>query len=221
MAQNEPEIPVMPGDGVNDSDKPVEKDTNQDKNTGQDGDKNEESSNEPTEREKQLMEGWKEDREYYQGEIKRLRGEANNPTFTKAEEDELDAIDDPDERAEKKFEFKQKRIAEANKAEIDAAKSEIRYMKRTSKEFADNEKSILKVASEYECKTLNQAILIWRGLNISKSQKDKEYNDDRKKGADGKGGGNASGKPTNAKPYDPKIDGKMSIGDLYRSGGIN
>lgn len=220
MAENEPEIPVVEGDGIviDDTKKAPEKDDSTvNKDGGEGGKKDEGSSDEPTEREKQLMEGWKEDREYYQGEIKRLRGEANHPTFTKAEEDELAAIDDPDERAEKKFEFKQKRKEAADKAELDAVKSEIRFYKRTSKEFADNEKEIVKIAGEYECKSLNQAILIWRGLNISKTNKDKEINDQRKKGADGKGGGNANGKPTGSH-YDPKTDSKKSIGDLYREG---
>jgi hypothetical protein len=220
MAENEPAIPLVEGDGIVDDTKkaPEKGDPAADKDGGdKGGDKDGGSPDEPTEREKQLMEGWKEDREYYQGEIKRLRTEANHPTFTKAEEDELTAIDDPDERAEKKFEFKQKRKELADKAELDAVKSEIRFYKRTSKEFADNEKEIVKIAGEYECKSLNQAILIWRGLNISKSKVDKKINDDRKKGADGKGGGNANGKPT-GNHYDSKTDGKKSIGDLYREG---
>ena len=224
MGQNEPEIPVVDGDGIivnDDTKKSPEKDNS---NVNKDGEQGEEkdgvSPNEPTEREKHLMEGWKEDREYYQGEIKRFRDEANHPTFTKKEEDELSEIDDPDERAEKKFEFKQKRKEAVEKAELEAVKSEVRFYKRTSQEFADNEKEILKIASDYECKSLNQAILIWKGLNISKSNVDKKINDDRKKGADGKGGGNANGKPVVGTPYNPKTDGKMSIGDMYRRAGL-
>ena len=221
MAENEPVIPPVNGDGIVDDDTtktPDKGDPTANKDGGDGKEKDGVSPDEPTEREKQLMEGWKEDREYYQGEIKRLRTEANHPTFTKAEQDELAGIDDPDERAEKKFEFKQKRKEEADQAEIEAVKSEVRYMKRTSKEFADNEKEILKTASDYECKTLSQAILIWRGLNISKIQKNKEIDDKRKKGADGKGGGNAAGKPAAGTPYDPKTDGKKSISQLYSEG---
>lgn len=225
MAQNEPEIPVVPGDGIaddanqndaekgkSDADKSAEADkAKQIENNG------EGSSQVSKEQYEKLVEGWKEDREYFQETIKANRAEAKNPKLTQKEEEELEGIDDPDERAEKKLEFRQKRENLVKEAELKAVKSEIRFYERTDKEFADNKKDILKCASDYECKNLKQAILVWRGLNANKVKKDAEYHDERKKGADGKGGGNSGG-ITAGKPYDPKTDGKKSFGDFYREG---
>jgi hypothetical protein len=224
MAQNEPEIPVIDGDLPQDpadiaaKTDPEKGKPNADKSGTDDADKSKENLTVSKDQYDQLVEGWKEDRDYYQGEIKRLRTEVNSPTFTKQEEDELADIDDPDERAEKRFEFKQKRKEAVEKAELEVVRSEIRFLKRTDSEFRDNEKAIIKVASDYDCKNLNQAVLIWRGLNKDKAAKDKEYNDERKKGADGKGGGNAGGKPVgNAAPA-PKPGQKKSFSDMYAEG---
>lgn len=220
MAQTEPEIPVVEGDGVIIDDKskePEKGNPSADKSGTDDADKSKENLTVSQEQYDQLVEGWKEDREYFRGEIKRLRSEASDPTFTKQEEELLAGIDDPDERAEKKFEFKQKRKDAVQKAEIEVVKSEIRFLKRTDAEFRENEKAIIKVASDYDCKDLNQARLIWRGLNRDKAAKDKEYNDKLKKGADGKGGGNAGGSPAGhlQKPAPGK---KMSFSDMYAEG---
>jgi len=220
MGQNEPEIPEVPGDGVILDDKSKEPENgkpNTDKSGADEAKKDEASSNISQEQYDQLVEGWKEDREYYQGEIKRLRTEASDPTFTKQEEEMLAGIDDPDERAEKKFEFKQKRKDAVQKAEIEVVKSEIRFLKRTDAEFRENEKAIIKVASDYDCKDLNQARLIWRGLNRDKALKDKEYNDKLKKDADGKRGGNAGGSPA-GHLNQPKPGKKMSFSDMYAEG---
>ena len=170
------------------------------------------------ERTKKLEEGWREDRDYYQSEIKRLRVEANHPEYTAKEEEELEGLEGV-ERDRKVVEFHKKREDLASKAELEAVKSEVRFYERTSQEFADNKKDILKVAQDYDCPTLKQAILVWRGLNIDKANKDANYNDKRKKDADGKSGGNAGGK-TDTKPYDSKTDGKKSFGDLYRESGV-
>jgi hypothetical protein len=226
MAQQEPGIPAVKGDGIvenetiqNDAEKG---NSNADKaaeaeQAKQDAKNREESSQVSDEQYKSLVDGWKEDREYLMGENKRLRAEAKNPKLTQKEEDELEGIDDPDERAEKKLEFRQRREKAAEEAELKTVKSEIRFYERTDKEFAENKKDILKVASDYECKDLKQAILVWRGLNATKAKKDADYHDERKKGADGKGGGNSGG-TTTGKPYDPKEDSKKSFGDLYREG---
>lgn len=220
MAQNEPEIPVLEGDGVITEDKSKEPENGKpdtDKSGTDEAKDDKASLTVSQEQYDQLVEGWKEDREYYQGEIKRLRTEASDPTFTKQEEEMLAGIDDPDERAEKKFEFKQKRQEAVRKAEIEVVKSEIRFLKRTDAEFRDNEKAIIKVASDYDCKDLNQARLIWRGLNRDKAAKDKQYNDERKKGADGKGGGNAGGSPA-GQLHKPAPGKKMSFSEMYAEG---
>lgn len=217
MAQNEPEIPVVEGDGIITDDKSKEPENGKsdaDKSGTDDAKKDEASSTISKEQYDQLVEGWKEDREYFRGEIKRLRSEASDPTFTKQEEETLAGIDDPDERAEKKFEFKQKRKDAVQKAEIEAVKSEIRFLKRTDAEFRENEKAIIKVASDYDCKDLNQARLIWRGLNRDKAAKDKAYNDKLKKEANGKGGGNAGGSPA-GHINQPKPGKKMSYSEMY------
>lgn len=167
---------------------------------------------------KQLVEGWKEDRDYYQGEIKRLRSEANNPKLSQSEEESLEGLDE-NERVDKIIEFRKKREQKASEAELKAAKSEIRFYERTDSEFADNKKSILKVAQDYECRDLKQAILIWRGINAQNSAKNAQYNDKRKKEADGMPGGNAGGKPA-GRTYDAKVDRKKSFGDFYREGGL-
>ena len=228
MAQNEPEIPVVAGDLPEDpkeiqakidagkSDSDADKAAEAEK-AKQDAKNGEGSSQVSDEQYKALVEGWKEDREYLMGENKRLRAEAKNPKLTDKEEDELADIDDPDERAEKKLEFRQKREKAAEEAELKTVKSEIRFYERTDKEFAENKKDILKVASDYDCPNLKQAILVWRGLNADKAKKDAQYHEQRKKDADGKGGGNAGGKPA-GKPYDPNTDSKKSFGDLYREG---
>ena len=221
MAQTEPEIPVTNGDLPQDPAEiaaktdPVNGKPNADKSGTDDDDKSKENLTVSQEQYDQLVEGWKEDREYYQGEIKRLRTEANSPTFTKQEEEELADIDDPDERAEKRFEFKQKRREAVDKAELEAVKSEIRFLKRTDKEFRDNEKAIIKVASDYDCKNLKQAVLIFRGLNKDKAAKDQAYHDKLKKDADGKGGGNAGGKPAGGAAPAPQPGRKQSFSEMY------
>jgi len=226
---NEPIIPVVDGDQPQDPPEIVAK-TNPDKeNAGaseagesdkdKQGAKNGEGSSQVSDEQyKQLTEAWQEDREYFTGEIKRLRAEAKSPKLTKAEEEELEGLEE-NERVEKLIEFREKRKEEAKKAELQAVKSEIRFYERTDKEFAENKKAILKVAGDYDCPSLKQAILIWRGLNVKKVQTDTQINDERKKNADGKGGGNAGG-ATKGKPYDPKTDGKKSFGDFYREAGL-
>lgn len=219
MAQNEPKIPVVEGDGIIIDDKTKEENGKPAaaKSGTDEVKKDEASSNISKDQYDQLVEGWKEDREYFQGEIRRLRAEAADPTFTKKEEEELADIDDPDERAERRFEFKQKRQEDVEKAEIEVVRSEIRFLKRTDSEFRENEKAIIKVASDYDCQNLKQAILIWKGLNRDKAAKDKEYNDERKKEADGRGGGNAGGSPA-GRPAQHTPGKKMSFSDMYAEG---
>lgn len=185
---------------------------------GEDAAKKEESSKVSDEQYKNLVEGWKEDRDYMQGEIKRLRVEAKNPEYTRQEEDELEALSGV-ERDKKVVEIHKKREKALEEVELKAVKSEIRFYERTSTEFAENKKDILKVAQDYDCPNLKQAILVWKGLNAGKVKSDAKYNDDRKKEADGKAGGKAGGVVA-AKPYDPKTDNSKSFGDLYREAGV-
>jgi len=226
----EPNIPLVEGDLIQDDDTklkgsndPVNGNSNTDKagdddKSKHDGEDGEESSQVTGEQYKQLVEGWKEDRDYYKGEIKRLRSEANNPKLSQSEEDELEGLEE-DERVDKIIEFRKEREEKASEAELKSVKSEIRFYERTDKEFAKNKKSILKVAEDYDCPDLKQAVLIWRGLNVTKSAKDKAYNDKRKKEADGKAGGKSGGE-ISEKPYNAKTDSKKSFGDFYREGGL-
>lgn len=181
-------------------------------------DESKESLRVAEERIKKLEEGWREDREYYQGEIKRHRQEASSPVLTQKEKEELEDLDE-DERVDKKIEFREKRQAALKKAEMEAVKSEVRFYERTSTEFSENKKEILKVAEQFNCQDLKQAILMWRGMNITKANKDAVYHDQRKKDADGRAGGHAGGSPA-VKPYDSNTDGKKSFGDLYREAGV-
>ncbi len=219
MAENEPvgaEAPTNPIAPKEGEEAPV-KETTPDK-SGEQVAKKEESSNISEEQHNKLVEAWKEDRSYFQGEIKRLRSEVKNPEYTRDEEEELEELTGI-ERDRKVVEFHKKREKAAEEAELKQVKSEIRFYERTDKEFAENKKDILKVAQDYDCPNLKQAILVWRGLNISKVKKDADYNDQRKKDADGKAGGKAGG-TTAGKPYDPKTDGKKSFGDFYREAGV-
>jgi len=230
MAENVPEIPPVKGDGIvneaiqkdpekgnSNADNAGKDESDKDK-SGQDAKTIEQVEKERDEQITKLTEAWKEDREFFQGQIKDLRAEAKNPKLTQREEDELEGLEE-NERVEKIIEFREKRKKAADEAELKAVKSEIRFFERTDKEFAENKKDILKVAEDYDCPSLKQAILMWRGLNAGKVKKDTEYHDNRKKNADGKGGGNAGG-TTAGKPYDPKTDGKKSFGDFYREAGL-
>lgn len=165
-----------------------------------------------------LIEGWHEDRERYQGEIDRLRKGATSNKLTKEEEDELAELSE-DERVDRKIEIRKKREEALDKAREDATKSEVRFYERTNQEFADNKRAILDVASEYDCKTLKQAILIWKGLGKDKAKKNAQHHDKRKKDADGQPGGKSGGK-TAVKGYDPEKDGKKSFGDIFKEGGV-
>lgn len=232
MANEAPALPLNDGDmphdheqyddGGNDPEKgnskPDEAGQGDDKKPGQGAKKDEGSSAASDEQIKKLTEAWREDREYFQGEVKRLRSEAKSPKLTKAEEEELEGLDE-NERVDKLIEFREKRKKEADEAEVQAIRSEIRFYERTDKEFADNKQAILKVASDYDCPSLKQAILIWRGINAKNAKKDEEIHDKRKKNADGKGGGNAGG-TTSGKPYDRKTESKKSFGDFYREKGL-
>lgn len=216
----------MPDNNVNGAGAPVQGEPNAnnagdnpaDKAGESEADKSKESLRVAEERIKKLEEGWREDREYYQGEIKRHRQEASHPVLTEKEKEELEDLDE-DERVDKKIEFREKRQAALKKAEMEAVKSEVRFYERTSTEFAENKKEILKVAEQFNCQDLKQAILMWRGMNITKANKDAVYHDQRKKDADGRAGGHAGGSPA-VKPYDSATDGKKSFGDLYREAGV-
>jgi hypothetical protein len=225
---NEPNIPITEGDMPKGHEEFEAKNPVENKPNGEAGEdikseqgaKNGEGSSQVSDEQyKKLTEAWKEDREYFQDEIKRLRGEAKSPKLTSQEEEALEGLDE-NERVEKLIEFRQKRKEAAEKAELQAVKSEIRFYERTDKEFADNKQAILKVARDYDCKNLKQGILIWRGLQDRKTQTETQLNDQRKKEADGRGGGNAGGR-TAGKPYDPKEDKNKSFGDFYREGGIS
>lgn len=215
----EANIPAENAGGAveNTEQKAPEKDTTPDK-SGEQAAKKEESSTVSEEQHQKLVEAWKEDREYFQADIKRLRAEVKSPEYTREEEAELEELTGI-ERDRKVVEFHKKREKAAEEAQLQAVKSEIRFYERTDKEFAENKKDILKVAQDYDCPNLKQAILVWRGLNTDKVKKDAQYHDNRKKEADGKAGGKAGG-TTAGKPYDPKTDGKKSFGDFYREAGL-
>lgn len=218
----EPSIPLTDGDLPQDPPEIKEKTTPEDGNSkasekgGQPDETLEQVKKANEEQLKKITSSWNEDRDYFKGEIKRLRSDAKNPKLTQIEEDELEGLDE-DERVDKIIEFRKKREDKANKAELEAVKSDIRYYRIKDPEFAKNEKAILKVAEDYDSPSLKQAILIWRGLNVNKASKDAKYNDKRKKEASGKPGGSAGGKTT-VKPYDAKTDSKKSFGDFYREG---
>lgn len=225
----EPEIPTtdqdLPKDPIDIDRKTTPEDGNSkasengdDNKSGQGEEELEQVKKSQSEQLKKLTSAWNEDREYFKGEIKRLRTDANNPKLSQKEEDELEGLDE-DERIEKIIEFRKNREKKADEAELEAVKSEIRYYRVSSPEFAKNEKAILRVAEDYDSPTLKQAILIWRGLNIDKANKDAKYNDKRKKEADGRAGGGAGGKVT-GKPYNPKTDKNKSFSDFYREGGL-
>lgn len=228
MAQNEPGIPLFPGDKLGDEEKkendnPEKGNSNannagKDDKSGQSEETIEQVKQAHAEQVKKLEEAWNEDREYFQGEIKRLRSEERKPKLTAKEEEELEGLDE-DERVEKLIEFRQKRKELADKAELEAVKSEIRFYERTSTEFAENKQAILKVARDYDCPGLKQAILIWRGLNIKQQKTEQEINNQRKKEGDGKGGGNSGGE-TKGKAYDRKEHGNKSFGQLYSERGL-
>lgn len=222
---NEPIIPLTEGDMPDD---PVE--TGEDKsqeNGGQPADKSGEQDGKkgetPVITEEQynkLVEGWREDREEAEREIAELKRQARSSKPNQDEEDELDGLDE-DERVEKLIEIRDRKQKAIEKAELRKAQGEIRFYERTSKEFADNKAAILKTAKDYECTTLKQAIMVWRGLEKDKAEKDAAYHDKRKKGADGKpGGAGAQGKPV-IKGYDPKTDGNKSFGQMFKEHGVN
>lgn len=215
----EPNIPVVEGDLPQDppeikgKTKPIEGDPNAVENEEQPEETLEQVKKDHEELTKKITEGWKEDREFFQGEITRLRSEANNPKLTEAEESQLEGLDE-NARVDKLIEFKKGREDKANEAEVKSVKSELTFYRRTDPNFKKNEKGILKVAQDYDCKNLQQAVLMWKGLNKDKTVETKKYNDKRKKEADGGAGGKGGGKTT-VKPYDKKEDGKKSYGDLY------
>jgi len=222
MAQNEPNPAEA---GASDFAPPKEgevtppaKDNSNPDKSGANPDENGESLEVINAQNEKLVEAWKEDREYFQNDIKRLRAEVKSPEYTREEEETLEELTGI-ERDRKVVEFHKKREKAAHDAELKQLNSEITFYERTDKEFAANKKDILKVAGDYDCPNLKQAILVWRGLNAGKVQKDKNYNDQRKKEADGKSGGNAGGSPA-VKPYDSKSDSKKSFGDLYREAGV-
>jgi hypothetical protein len=167
---------------------------------------------------KKLTEGWREDREEAQAEITRLKAELRTTKPTKDEEDELEGLDEQ-ERVEKIIQIRKAKEKELESAELKQVQSEIRFYERTDKVFSDNKAAILKVAQDYDCRNLQQAILIWRGLEKDKANKDASYNDKRKADADGKAGGKAAG-TTAGRPYSPKLDRNKSFGDLFREGGV-
>lgn len=214
----EPIIPLTEGDLPKD---PVE--TGEGTNENKSGEQNGQTGEKPTVSEEQyqkLVEGWREDREEAEKEIADLKKQARSSKPNRDEEDELDGLDE-DERVEKLIEIRQRREKDLEKAELRKAQGEIRFYERTSKEFADNKTAILKVARDYECKNLKQASMIWRGLERDKSSKDEAYNDTRKRGADGKSGGNGASGRSEVTPYNHKTESNKSFGQMFREGGVN
>lgn len=220
----EPIIPLTEGDMPND---PVETEEGKTQEQGQQpadksGEQSGKSGETPTistEQYQKLVEGWREDREELQSEINSLKKDIRNPSRSAEEEAELEGLDE-DERVEKLIEIRERKQKQLKSAELKKASSEIRFYERTDSRFAANKQAILKVATEYECSSLKQAILIWNGLEKDKAGKDAAYHDKRKQGADGRSGGSsASGKPE-GKPYDPKFDGQKSFGQLFKEGGV-
>lgn len=167
-----------------------------------------------------LVDGWREDREDLQNEIATLKKDIRNPNRSAEEEAELDGLDE-DERVEKLIEIRERKQKALEKAELKKASSEIRFYERTDKQFAENKAAILKVAQEYECTSLKQAIMVWRGLDKDKSNKDATYHDKRKQSADGRSGGKSASGTLPMKPYDKKSDGTKSFGQLFKEGGVH
>jgi len=184
----------------------------------QDGKTTDEMQKAADEQIKKLTEGWREDREEAQSEITRLKAELRASKPTKDEEDELEGLDE-NERVEKIIQLRKAKEKELEKAELQQVQSEIRFYERTDKRFADNKSAILKIAQEYDCRNLKQAILIWNGLEKDKANKDASYNDKRKADADGKAGGKSAGN-TAGRPYSPKFDGNKSFAQMFREGGV-
>jgi len=215
----EPIIPLTEGDLLKDPVETGESKADENKSDVQDGKKGET----PTVTEEQyqkLVEGWREDREEAEREIAELKKVARSSKPNSKEEDELEGLDE-DERVEKLIEIRQRREKELEKAELRKAQGEIRFYERTSKEFADNKTAILKTARDYDCATLKQAILVWRGLEKDKSYKDEVYNDARRRNADGASGGKGAYGKTQVTHYNPKTDSNKSFGQMFREGGVN
>ena len=166
-----------------------------------------------------LVEGWREDREEADKEIATLRKELRTSKPSDDDEDELEGLDE-NERVEKLIELRESKKDDLEKAETRKMASEIRFFERTSKEFADNKSAILKTAKEYECTSLKQAVMVWRGLDKGKADRDAAYHDKRKKEADGRDGGKGAFGKTEVRPYDKKTEGNKSFGQMFREGGV-
>lgn len=227
---SEPQIPDIVGElpdesGYSEVDKTPETDEGEKEvkpaKEGEASEQQEKDSETPSasnEQIQKLTEGWREDREEMQEEISRLKAELRTTKPTEQEEEELLGLDE-EERIEKIIELRESKKSEIDAMELKQVQSEIRFFERTDPDFAENKKAILKVAADYDCRNLQQAKLIWRGLREDAEKKNADYNDKRKASADGKAGGKSAGN-TSGRGYSPKFDGNKSFADMFREGGV-
>jgi hypothetical protein len=192
--------------------------------------KSETPSNDADTQFNEIIEGWKEDRMALQtattenralkDEVRDLKGRLARYENGESEEDEFEGLS-PREREQKIIERHEKQKAEETMRMKDEVAKEISFHERTNPEFRANKDAILKIASDFNATNLEQATKIWKAQQAvaQKAAKAKEIDDKRKREAAGANGGTSGG--STVRPYDPTVDGKKSISDLYREGGVS
>lgn len=201
---------------------PKDQDSSKEENN-QDGTPNEDKGKSDGEKSKddlpendEIVEGWREDRKKLTTLKEENRGLKSKLAKYEAEDEDYSDLSD-EERVQKIIEKREKEKEKRLKEEDEEIKEEIRFFKRTDKFFKANEKEILKVAVDFNTSTLAQAIGIYKKIQdrIEKASKIKKNDDKRQKNADGRSGGDNNGKTPKIIKYDPKVDSKKSISDIY------
>lgn len=181
---------------------------------------------------KEIIEGWKEDRTLLattENENRTLRDEnaqlKNKLARYEGEDDgdvdEYEGLTREQREAKIVEKHQQAETEKAEKLRQEVAK-EISFHERTDPEFRANKVAVLKVAEAFKATSIEQAMKIWKAQQgvASRAKTAAATETARKQNAGATPGGADGGKPA-SKGYDPAVEGKMSIREIYAQGGIS
>lgn len=172
----------------------------------------EEISKEFGEKEKKLIEGWREDRleaERLRNENRLMRERLSKQKEAEDDDEEYEGLSD-EERINRKMAKREAEKKAREEEELEAIKRDIRFHERTDPVFKANKEQILAIAEKINAINLEQAIKVFNEISqVVKNTKSEMKLREKPKP-----------KLAPKKKYDRKADENKSFGDMFREGGI-
>ena len=163
----------------------------------------------------EVIKGWGEDRQKLAEKDKEIFQLKKQLADKSTDDDEDDDDLSMDERVERKIQQKEeekKKLAEIDKK---AAEREISYQEKTDPFFKRNKREILQIAVDAKLNIAQAKAELKARRAEAKGKIDKVVDKKKKEASQSATKNNSSRGNVGKKGYDPEVDGKKSISDLY------